>query len=161
MDEVIWLDPLKIQYKIAPKLDGIRAGDWDIERRHIFAETVKAQSIKAHFVDGADWRETELFKRVYTRRLKEEGRVGQWRSLDDLAREYVRRYDGLFVRLKRDGFKVDDGNGRNYALPSLLIGRGGEIFIGNQGNHRLAMAQILRLDKIAGKITCRHQSWTP
>jgi hypothetical protein len=41
-------------------------------------------------------------------------------------------------------------------LPKLLIGRDGEVFIGNQGNHRLAMAQVLGLPRIAGEVICRH-----
>jgi hypothetical protein len=43
-------------------------------------------------------------------------------------------------------------------LPKLLIGRDGEVFIGNQGNHRLAMAQVLGLPRIAGEVICR---WEP
>jgi hypothetical protein len=34
------------------------------------------------------------------------------------------------------------------------------VFIGNQGNHRLAMAQVLGLEQIAGRIVCRHELWT-
>jgi hypothetical protein len=57
----------------------------------------------------------------------------------------------MFADLKRNGFR-DNG-----PLPKLLIGRGGEVFIGNQGNHRLAMAQVIGLPRIAGEVICRHK----
>jgi hypothetical protein len=53
--------------------------------------------------------------------------------------------------MKRDGFQSKQSR-----LPRLLVGRDGEVFIGNQGNHRLAMAVVLDI-KIAGEILCRHQ----
>jgi hypothetical protein len=31
------------------------------------------------------------------------------------------------------------------------------VFIGNQGNHRLAMAHVLGLEKFAGEVICRHK----
>jgi hypothetical protein len=68
-----------------------------------------------------------------------------------LLEQYYDRVDEMFASMKRDGFIVDAG-----PLPTFLIGRGGEIFIGNQGNHRLAMAQVLGLKQIAGRVVCRH-----
>jgi hypothetical protein len=53
--------------------------------------------------------------------------------------------------MRRNGFNPDAG-----PLPTFLIGRTGQVFIGNQGNHRLAMAQLLSLTEIAGKVICRH-----
>ena len=60
------------------------------------------------------------------------------------------RVDGMFADMKRKGFREDR------PLPVFLIGRNGDVFIGNQGNHRLAMAQILGI-RIAGEILCRHK----
>jgi hypothetical protein len=68
-----------------------------------------------------------------------------------LLEQYKTRVDGLFADLKRNGFR------EGHPLPNLLIGRDGEVFIGNQGNHRLAMAQVLGLPRIAGEVICRHK----
>lgn len=157
-----WADPAAIIYKISPVRDlhGSKGGDWDLERRHVFADCAKAKAIRARFLDGKPWLETELFADAYKRRLKREGRIGRARSLVDLAQDYERRFDGLFKRLQRDGFQTDNGHGKKHSLPAFLIGRDGEVFIGNQGNHRLAMAQVLGLEKIAGRIVCRHENWT-
>lgn len=159
----LWVDPAEIEYKISPFLDlpPVKDGDWDMERRHRFQDCAKYRAVEAHFIGGVPWAETELFVDAYSRRLARDGRIGRHRNLTDLARDYERRFDKLFDRLKRDGFRTDNGKGRNFPLPALLVGRNGEVFIGNQGNHRLAMAKVLGLSQFAGRIACRHQNWTP
>jgi hypothetical protein len=160
--EPYWADPAQIRFKITPVRDlhGVKGGDWDLERRHVFADCLKARAIRERFVNNRPWIETELFAVAYKGRLEREGRIGRCRSLVDLANDYERRFDGLFKRLKRDGFQTDNGHGKRHSLPAFLIGRGGEVFIGNQGNHRLAMAQVLGLEQIAGRIVCQHANWT-
>lgn len=74
--------------------------------------------------------------------------------MKELLDQYEGRVDDMFRKMQRDGFIYQ--NGRRNPLPKLLIGRGGEIFIGNQGNHRLAMAQVIGLKEIAGEVICRH-----
>jgi hypothetical protein len=71
--------------------------------------------------------------------------------MEALLAQYYGRVDGMFEDLKRKGFRED------CRLPELLIGRDGEVFIGNQGNHRLAMAHVIGLDRIAGEVICRHK----
>ena len=70
--------------------------------------------------------------------------------MSELLEQYYTRVDGMFEDLKRKGFQDC------HPLPKLLIGRDGEVFIGNQGNHRLAMAQVIGLERIAGEVICRH-----
>lgn len=163
MSDPHWLNPASIEYKISPFLDlpTLKGGDWDIERRHPFKSTAKYRAIVQRFTEGRQWIETDLFTDAYRRRLERDGRIGRSRTLDDLAREYERRFDPLFEKLKRDGFRTDNGKGKPYQLPALLMGRDGQVFIGNQGNHRLAMAQVLGLEQFAGRIVCRHRLWIP
>jgi hypothetical protein len=73
-------------------------------------------------------------------------------TFEGLVKQYYTRVDGLFDDMKANGFTI----GPKTPLPVLLIGRDGEVFIGNQGNHRLAIAQVLGLEKFAGKVLCRH-----
>lgn len=158
--ETIWASPADIRFKITPVLDlrGNMAGDWDLERRKPFEDTAKYRAIVARYVDGKDWLETELFADAYKRRMEREGRIGRYCSLKALAESYSHRFDKLFASMKRDGFRTEARSGKKLALPAFLIGRDGEVFIGNQGNHRLAMAKVLGLDRIAGRIIC---NWTP
>ena len=163
MSNPLWLNPASIEYKISPFLDlpAVKGGDWDLERRHDFKSTAKFRAIVQRFTEGRAWLETDLFADAYARRLAKDGRIGRHRSLASLAEEYTHRIDGLYERLRRDGFRTGNGKGKTYPLPALLVGRDGQVFIGNQGNHRLAIAQVLGLDQFAGRIVCRHSLWTP
>lgn len=148
-----WVDPRTIRFKISPHDDlrGEADGDWDIERRFLLAEAVKHRAIVQRYRDGKRWEETDLFADAYRRRFESGETVRGEPTMEALLDQYYSRVDGMFKDLKCRGFR------EKCALPKLLIGRDGEVFIGNQGNHRLAMAQVLGLDKFAGEVLCRHR----
>lgn len=151
LSSVAKIDPQQIRFKISPHHDlrGSVGGDWDLARRHRLADAVKYRSIRQRYTDGYPWEETDLFKDAYARRIERESIRG-CATIKDLLAQYYCRVDGMFEDLKRHGFRTD------CPLPNLLIGRRREVFIGNQGNHRLAMAQVIGLEKITGEILCRH-----
>lgn len=148
---VKWIDPSLIRFKISPHDDlrGTKGGDWDLTRRHPLEDAVKHRSIRQRYVDCWPWEQTDLFKEVYAKRIGREP-VRGCQTMRELIAQYYERVDGMFEDMKSRGFQLGG------ALPKLLIGRGGEVFIGNQGNHRLAMAHVLKLSRIAGEILCRH-----
>lgn len=149
---VLWTDPRAIRFKISPVADlaGEVGGEWDRERRFALVEAVKHRAIAQRYREGRPWEETDLFRTAYAARIGRGESVRGCGTMKGLVEQYYTRVDGMFADMKRRGFVIDAG-----PLPSLLIGRG-EIFIGNQGNHRLAMAQVLGLERIAGKVVCRH-----
>lgn len=151
MSSVEWVDPLSIRFKITPDDDlrGRREGDWDVTRRQPLEQAPKHRAIHQRYAQGLPWEETVLFRETYRRRIANEPIRG-CPSLKELLAQYYTRVDGMFADLKRNGFRSDQ------PLPKLLIGRGGEVFIGNQGNHRLAMAHVIGLKRFAGEIVCRH-----
>lgn len=151
MSSAVWIDPKVIRFKISPHDDlrGKVGGDWDIERRFPLSEAVKHRAIVQRYSEGLRWEDTDLFKDVYSRRIETEPIRGE-ATLEGLLAQYYGRVDSMFASLKRKGFK------KAGPLPKFLIGRDGEVFIGNQGNHRLAMAHILKLDRFAGEVICRH-----
>ena len=153
---VVWIDPARITAKISPvhDLHGRTGGDWDLERVFPLATAMKHRSIAQRYRGGVPWEKTDLF-RAYARRMAAGDHVRGAASMEQLLEQYYTRVDGMFEDMKARGFVLGDGR-QKYPLPSLLIGRG-RVFIGNQGNHRLAMAQILGLPKIAGKVTCKHR----
>lgn len=153
-NEPFWVAPGDIKFKISPHhdLDAIDGSDWDIERRYPLSEAVKHRAIRQRYAEGARWEDTDLFRDTYARRLSSGQMVRGEVSMKGLLAQYYRRVDGMHADLKRRGFFPQAG-----PLPVMLIGREGEVFIGNQGNHRLAMAQVLGLKKIAGRIICRHR----
>lgn len=150
---MFWVDPGLIRFKISPHSDlrGSKGGDWDLDRRHDLRDIRKYQSIVERYRDGRPWEETDLFTDIYRRRFESGDTIRGTANIEELLAQYYGRVDALFEAMKRDGFKSKESR-----LPRLLIGRDGEIFIGNQGNHRLAMAHVLGLKKFAGEIICRH-----
>jgi hypothetical protein len=149
---VIWVNAARIRFKITPHDDlrGTKGGDWDIERRYPLTAAVKHRAIVQRYRDGKRWEETDLFADNYARRIRQEPIRG-CATMSELLAQYYSRVDGMFEDLKRKGFQDC------HPLPKLLIGRDGEVFIGNQGNHRLAMAQVIGLERIAGEVICRHK----
>lgn len=149
---MLWVDPLGIRFKISPHSDlvGVIGGDWDLTRRHLLSSVVKHRAIAQRYSQGMRWEDTDLFRVNYARRIEVESIRGE-ATMSALLSQYYSRVDGMFADLERNGFRPYGS-----PLPRLLVGRDGEIFIGNQGNHRLAMAQVLGLKKIAGEIVCRH-----
>lgn len=148
----IWIDPKDIRFKISPvhDLKRIKAGDWDIERRHPIEGSAKFRSIVERYTEGKAWEDTDLFRDLYARRFADGGEIRGEATAQGLLVQYYDRVDSMFADMKANGFRTD------VPLPSLFIGRTGEVFIGNQGNHRFAMAFVLGI-KIAGKIICRHK----
>ena len=154
---MIWLAPSLIRYRVSPisDLSGTADGDWDRDRLYLLTETVKYRAIRDHLRDGVPWEQTELFQDIYARRLKS-GHVRGETTLEGLARQYYDRVDGMAQSMMRDGFLTHRKDGKPHPLPGFYEGRSG-IFIGNQGNHRLAIAQVLGITEIAGEIVCRHR----
>lgn len=154
MAKPLWVEARAISFKISPVADlaGRVGGDWDMERRHPIESTIKFRSIRQHFADGRPWEETDLFG-LYAQRFEEDSEIRGATSIEALAAQYYERVDGLHEDMRRNGFKVEQ---ELETLPGLLIGRDAEIFIGNQGNHRLAIAWLLDI-RIAGRVACRHE----
>lgn len=147
-----WFDPAAIRFKISPHHDLAPAdsSDWDIERRFRIEETVKFRSLMQHYVDGTPWEETDLFTEAYARRFEAGENIRGECNMKDLLSQYYGRVDSLFKSMKRKGFSA------KFPLPKILIGRDGEVFMGNQGNHRLAMARVIGIEQIAGEVICQH-----
>lgn len=146
-----WFDPQAIRFKISPHHDlaPVDSGDWDIERRFPIDETVKHRSLIQRYVGRVPWEETDLFTEAYARRFEAGESIRGEGNMKDLLSQYYGRVDNLFKSMKRKGFNA------KFPLPKILIGRDGEVFMGNQGNHRLAMARIIGIELIAGEVICR------
>lgn len=159
MSDPFWFDPRKVRFKISPieDLKEKQGGDWDLNRRYDLASTLKYQAIVQRFSEGRRWEETDLFCDIYTRRFERGDEVRGAASIEELAAQYYDRIDSLYQSMKRKGFRVRGYDRRRHPLPVILIGRDGDVFIGNQGNHRLAIAHVLGLGRMAGKVICRHQ----
>lgn len=162
--KVIWVDPSTILYKLDFDLDiyfnDILSGDWDLQRRASLQNVAKHRSIHQRFVQGWDWKDTDLFRKKYAKRFGRGEKIRGADNADDLAVLYSSEIDALFENMKQNGFVIRrDPTGRLHSLPHLHIGRTGELILGNNGNHRVAIAKVLRLGRIPCWIRSRHLYW--
>ena len=148
-NKVVLIPPADIVYKLRYDLDiyfgDVLAGEWDRDRAIDLMGSSKQRSMHERFELNVPWQETELFKSVYAIRLARGEVIRGTKTVRDLAREYGRRVDSLFESMRRDGFvSPTDSSGRPKTLPHVHIGRDGRFLFGNNGNHRLAIAQNRR-----------------
>lgn len=136
------------------EVSGIMRGDYDLQRAPVERDA-KHRSVRQRYAKGYRWEDTDIFRDQYPRRFAAGGMVrGAW-NIDDLAHQYYTRVDAIFEDMKRNGFRLEV-NGRPVPLPNLHIGHDGEPLLGNNGNHRVAMAQVIGLDTIHCKVQSMH-----
>ena len=158
----IYVDPSEIQYttgEIFSKRRGWAVdGDWDLNGDRYMDRTF-ASAIEQRFVDGLDWEETILTD-------KYEGRIFE---------ERTEAIDRLYRNIREDGYKSQRQllkedpetawSDLNDAMHPLLnevavdIGRDGELLWNICGQHRLAIARILDVDRIPVQVFRRHAKW--
>jgi hypothetical protein len=152
---MIWVPTHRLEGKIisSNRMRGIVGGDWDLRQRVLLADTDKHKSIYQHFVDGVPWEETDVFTNSYMHRFKpHESQQGKIEYQAMLMR-YRGKLEDVFRNLKRVGFSP------NFKLPFALVGRSGEVMLGNQGNHRVAMAKLLGIERVPCEVIVRHSDW--
>ncbi len=136
-------------------------GDWDLKvqnREDVVANADKYNGIRQHFSEGIPWQDTILFKREYTKRFRSQGTIKGASTLSELAKLYEKKYDVLFEQLKRKGFLSVDDDGRIDPV-YIYLNRYGKIIYTSNGNHRLAMALLLGIEKIPVLVWWRHKKW--
>ncbi|MFD2189605.1 hypothetical protein [Pistricoccus aurantiacus] len=117
--------------------------------------------LEERFLDGVSWEESG----VIDLKMKEIDRAG--RSIDgcknknDLLKRYD-RIDYLFDDMLKNGFKRQVDLGLSASLKNemfLSIGRSGRLYFSNGGNHRLMIAQILRIEEVPFLVMARDSVW--
>lgn len=166
-----WIDPGRIQHAVViHELHGndkyrlrgrVIPGDWDKKTvRFTEAGMGVFQGLHDRFVRGLAWEDTELYNK--TLQLISAG-INLWgcKNKADLE-ERCKGLDLLFQRIKAEGYRPQQDIVENKVNRwevedevSIRIGRDGELLF-EDGQHRLAIAKLLNLEKIPVKITCRH-----
>jgi hypothetical protein len=160
-EKIVWVKPETLRFKLVGTrefqmgLQGIEPGDWDHQREEI-GQTPKYRSIVQHIVDGVDWEDTELFT-LYAARLNRGEIVRGYTTLGEVKRSYEERINTLRESLTAGGFQLSKT--RVNELPYLYIARDGEMLMGRQGNHRYALARILKSEAMPCVIRVRHTEW--
>jgi len=170
----LWTDPDNIYQtnkNIINKSDWdighVIGGRWDREQR-LFEDTaflhhpstdsnIIYQSLNNHFTNGVSWEDTELFHRVLYEDL-------HWRGVQTKNEFYdwCEHVEDLFVKMRTQGYiTYQQRTGNKPKKPEEIlvkVGRNGNFFF-LDGKHRLSIAKILNLEKVAVNIIVRHKKW--
>jgi hypothetical protein len=161
---VRWIDPCRVSHKLAAGWrlrdeppGTILDGDWDRPLTTV-ADSDKFQGVVERFDLGIPWEETSLFRKALRKQLDRNGNVRGMRSMEELATYYREHVDGLYRLIEMNGFQPPSLR-RRITPAYAYIGRSGEFIWGPGGNHRLAIARVLRLERIPVIVHVRHMSW--
>lgn len=184
-EKVFWIDPSRIKMHTNYQQSGINtpnedrvfdpindkskiySGDWDIAE-YKFSDLDVYKAFEARINKGEEWVATAY----YINMLKQiEAGNGRWgcKNKEDLVKR-CSYLDSLIESIKKDGYKLNheiklDFEDTNFSKDenlseevSVNISRKGE-YLFQDGRHRLAIAQILKINKIPVKVLVRHKQW--
>ena len=139
----------------------VRNGEWDIDRAQLGWNAIgfMANAVYSRYCCGLDWPETEAYKRKL-RVIKTGKMIDECRTEEELRRRY-KRLDDVFSNIILGGFKRQDElpSGRLEDEMFVSIGRSGQHYFASGGNHRLAIARLLRIPRIPCLVMTRHLMW--
>ena len=173
---VVEIDPERIDRVALGDIDRwrhigeIRSGDWDLSD-HTLEMLVKYRSVIDRFKNGTPWEETDIYREAFERIENGNTHWNGCRTVDDLDRRVV-HVENLHETIKKSGFKsqsvlrgrdiksilLSGSFDRSKTDVTVAIGRNGE-FLFIDGNHRLAIAHVLGLERIPVRIVIRHTAW--
>lgn len=169
LHNLLWINPDLIVYVgigwgfyVKNKQFGkIVAGDWDMNRIP-FHEFDVYKSFYQRLIEKSEWENTSYYKdHIY--QLKR----GKSFNRTNVVSEIIPRLEymeNLFDKIRVEGYGTQTYiKGQNERLSNMdeitcRISRFGE-YLFEDGRHRLAIAKLLNLEKIAIRITWRHQEW--
>ena len=169
--KIIEIDPDRLTHSLLesippyPQLGRVVDGQWDRDAER-FADRAVVRAIRQRFDEGLPWRETALFD-AYLDQLERFGNAWGYRSLGDFETR-TSEVDALYQSIREQGYR------RQYELePSLQrdsvaaliseinvdVGPDGELYWRSYGQHRLAIAQLLGIERVPVVVHRRHRRW--
>jgi len=173
---IIHVDPKQITHRPSIQigrwddLGAVIDGDWDRSERTV-GELIKYRSVVDHFGNGTPWEETDVYREAIKRIDRGESFWNGSLTEDDID-ERIAHLETLFDQIQTDGFKsqeelegkplreivLDRKFDRSKEEIAVAIGRDGKpLFV--DGNHRLAIATVLEIDRIPVHVIARHERW--
>ena len=171
-----WINPSQIELSIIPdhirfdsetfthplnELGLVIDGDWDKETIP-FKELDIFQAFEDVFINGKKWKNTSFYARLAA---YFQGGLSRWNchNLQEFDQRLI-KLEALFNSIKEHGYRsqkdlhnIDGPDGKEDEIV-IHIGRNGD-YIFAEGRHRLSIAKILGIRKVAVKIARRHTKW--
>ena len=166
-DELIWIDPLQVTHVYSRKgpvayrrrhSGTVAAGDWDRRGTPIDA-AIKVSACNRHFVGGESWEETGIVDEMMSR-IARFGTFDGCRTREDVLARYD-RIDRMYDEIARTGrlqpvIERPERFRREHGGILIHIDREGRPLLAGNGNHRLAIARILKLDRVPAQLGAIH-----
>lgn len=150
----------------------VQDGDWDLPSDQwahpvAFRDRIDMRGFRARHLEGVPWEETGYGRHLC--QWIESGEVVRGCSTAQEMLERLRAYDRMYHEFRTSGYRSQSqlvAMGREHrtfrtALENEIgvdIGRTGELLFVD-GSHRLSMAKIAHLEKIAVVFYVRHTEW--
>lgn len=123
----------------------IRDGNWD-QLTIAFSASIKSKAINEHFREKLPWKDTAYFG-AYQNQATTESK--QYQSWEEFEKYYLQRMDRLFRKIEKESLKDQHILGGNHSEEiEISVSRAGTLILSGEGNHRLAIAQLLNLKSI-------------
>ncbi len=148
-----------------PQWGRVVNGQWDHNAER-FADRAVVRGIIQYFDEGLPWRETALFD-AYLDQLDRFGNAWGYTSLAAFETR-TREVEALYQSLREQGYRRQhelDASLRGDRVAVLTseinvdIGRDGELYWRSYGQHRLAIAQQLDIERVSVVVHRRHHQW--
>lgn len=173
---VVEIDPQRIN-RCAPRdidrweyTGEVRDGDWDRSNERL-EDLIKYRSVIDRFENGTPWEKTDIHHETLERIENGETYWNGCRTVDELKRR-VDHIEQLYETIRESGFKsqselrgksvksivLSGSFDRSKTDVTVAVGRNGE-FLFVDGNHRLAIANVLGIDAIPVRVVVRHAKW--
>lgn len=174
--KLLWISPhsVSLSNHAAPEKFGrVYSGDWDINATP-FKQLERVRSLRAHFLDGKPWHKTSFYRSSLTD-ISRHGEDEYGCQTEEELNERFQRIDDLFQRVQQQGYQPqrdllesnpqttrklnNDEPAPKHNEIGVNIGRDGQFIFRRCGLHRLTVAQILDLHKVAVQVRSRHVKW--
>jgi hypothetical protein len=135
----------------------VRGGDWDLERFPLDRLGI-FEAVRLRFEEGMPWDQIPYFREMA--RAVEAGRPQfKYRSPADIPRQW-QRIDELYERIRTGGYRSQQElrSARPWDEVTVAIDRDGRLLF-LDGRHRLAIARVLRCERIPLLVGLRHRDW--
>lgn len=129
-------------------------GHWDQDLES-FDERLVSRAISQRFEEGRDWTDTDLLE-AFSRDLRRFGAAWDYHSMDGFEQRCA-EIDRLYDRILSEGYRTQASLGFTPLDEiNVDVDRDGNLLWRCYGQHRLAIAKLLELDRIPVIVPRRH-----